>query len=216
MSEWLLLDLEYKLTVGMLLTRGDTVCAEYFVNQRERLLPAILNAAQKQGREPDEVFAAFALKKAQAGSIGGKASGLLRKDEAASKQSAKQDASHGRSQTSDNRLQTSDNNLESSSGERTETLKLVPATSPPKPKGTCSRHPDGNPTDEDCRGCARVADAARKDDERANQRSAEAAVAARLGCPRCEGMGFILDDDKKPTGRKCDPHLPAERVVGLV
>lgn len=56
----MLLDLEYKLTVGMLLSSDDVVCAEYFVNQRERLLPAILAAAIEQGRDVDHVFAAFA------------------------------------------------------------------------------------------------------------------------------------------------------------
>lgn len=56
----MLLDLEFKMTVGMLLVNDDTTCAEYFVNQRERLLPAILQAAQTQGRDADEVFAEFA------------------------------------------------------------------------------------------------------------------------------------------------------------
>lgn len=82
-------------------------------------------------------------------------------------------------------------------GDRNETLPAPPATQA-RPK--CTRHPNGNPSDEPCVPCRRVREWDERHDEQYKRDEAE----LRRNCHRCEGMGFVLNDDKTPTGRRCD------------
>lgn len=89
-------------------------------------------------------------------------------------------------------------------GERPETLHAIPATTPLQDDETCTRHPHGNPTDEPCRGCQRVEQRKQRRVDQAAERAARQAEERARNCPACEGTHFILDDDKRPTGRRCD------------
>lgn len=104
-------------------------------------------------------------------------------------------------QSSEDRGQSSSSS--SLGGERTETLRAVPATDPPKNDELCTRHPDGNPNDEDCRGCQRVEERKARRRVRETDKAARAADAARIACTRCDGT-WIVDEQQRPTRRKCD------------
>jgi hypothetical protein len=153
--------------------------------------------------------------KAERGRRGGIRSGEARRGEADSQADAKQDASQtGSTETSsastplntetetEPETEPKPSSLQVSGG-RTETLRAVPATSPPK-DSTCSRHPDGNPTNEPCGGCKRVEDRKRRNDEKAAERRQREDEDRARNCPTCEGTYFVLDGDKLPTRRKCD------------
>lgn len=80
-------------------------------------------------------------------------------------------------------------------GERPEILRPIPDSKLP----TCSTHPNGD-YDGPCGGCMRV----RESRDKAEQRTKTDAVERAKNCRVCEGMGFVLDDDKNPTRRKCE------------
>lgn len=96
-------------------------------------------------------------------------------------------------------------------GDRTETLRAVDATNPPpEPRppravdeSRCSKHPDGNLTNEPCAGCARVREHRDKAADRDTERRRRELETARNHCTRCDGT-WITDDEGKPTRRKCD------------
>lgn len=93
-------------------------------------------------------------------------------------------------------------------GQRPETLHAVPDTTPPNdPK--CTKHPNGNPTNENCGGCATIRQRGEHAEARDADKARKAAEEAARNCPRCEGGGKILAANKIPTGRRCWPHLPA-------
>lgn len=82
-------------------------------------------------------------------------------------------------------------------GERTETLPAPDATIPPDDTGEiCTRHPNGNPTDEACRGCKRVEQRKQQRAERAELAVKEAAQRARETCPDCLGAVWLDDGTK--------------------
>jgi general stress protein YciG len=138
-------------------------------------------------------------RKAAAGKKGGEASGQLRKAEA----EAKQSASEVRSQSTEFRVQSSENTSSKEGGERPVTLHAVPATEPPHDEERCTRHPNGNPADEACRGCERVEvrKAVRASGD-AERRRIAAETAAR-DCTRCDGVR-VTDDNGRPTRTRCD------------
>lgn len=76
----------------------------------------------------------------------------------------------------------------------------------------CTRHPDGNPTDEPCAGCARVRERRDRAEERDRERRQQAELAARANCPDCEGTGKVLDAAKLPTSKRCT-HPKARRTA---
>lgn len=88
-----------------------------------------------------------------------------------------------------------------SGGNRPVTLRPADATTPPDDGETCTRHPNGNPADEPCRGCQRVEERKRRRAERAETARIEAAQRAREACPDCGG-GVWLDDGTKCTHPK--------------
>ena len=96
---------------------------------------------------------------------------------------------------------------------RSETLRAIDATKPPKSSSRCTRHPNGNPADEPCDGCRRD----RELDERRATREAEKAArereARRNACTRCDGA-WVLNDDGSPSRRKCDHGLRSVPGVG--
>lgn len=75
-----------------------------------------------------------------------------------------------------------------------ETQRARPGTTPPP---TCIRHPDGNPTDEPCGGCARI----REHGHRTDALAAETRLRARQRCPDCHGSGWIETDDGRPAAK---------------
>lgn len=154
----------------------------------------------KHNKSREEIDAESA-RKAEAGKIGGFASGKVRKGEADTKQTA----SEARSHSSEFREQSSESTTELGlRGDRPVPLRAVPATEPPNNDDeTCTRHPNGNPTDEPCRGCQRV-------EQRKTQRVEAAAEADRRGreeaartCTRCDGV-WLLDENRNITRRKCN------------
>lgn len=77
------------------------------------------------------------------------------------------------------------------------------------PRPRCSRHPNGNPNDESCRGCQRIREwdesreAARTADELEQRRRArDAAQAAIAACTLCDEQGLREIDDNTVT--PCD------------
>lgn len=83
-----------------------------------------------------------------------------------------------------------------------ETLQATGASNPPD-EAQCSKHPNGNPTDEPCVGCRRVRDQRdRSADHEAERRAAELG-AARAQCPDCGGDGKVLDAEGRPTSKRC-------------
>jgi hypothetical protein len=82
-------------------------------------------------------------------------------------------------------------------GNRYETLHAVPDT---KPRPTCARHPNGNPNDDPCGGCARSREWDAKHD--ADYRAAEAAAAAN--CGTCHGTGWLEHPDNGLPAGKCN------------
>lgn len=88
-------------------------------------------------------------------------------------------------------------------GDRTETLHAAAETAPLHNSDTCTRHPNGNPTDEPCRGCQRVEERTSRRAAREADRARVAAERAAIDCDRCDGT-WIVDADKNPTRRKCD------------
>jgi len=80
-------------------------------------------------------------------------------------------------------------------GDRNETLRAATATDPPK----CSRHPDGNPTDEPCAGCAKV----REHADHLEAEARDARIRAIESCPDCGGTSWIVDP-ADGSSRKCD------------
>jgi hypothetical protein len=81
-------------------------------------------------------------------------------------------------------------------GESNETLQ---AASGPNQPPRCNRHPDGNPANTPCAGCARVREYG--DRLEAQARTEQAAAAAN--CPHCHGTNWREDEEGNPT-RKCD------------
>jgi hypothetical protein len=146
---------------------------------------------------------ALAQKKADAGRIGGLASGLSRKGEADGKQPASTPRSHTYTPTH----LTPDTSISDSSfeGERPVTLHAVPATEPP-PKNPadarCSGHrgvADPGP----CNGCRLARERAERQLAHTLERDRLAAEAAARDCTRCDGT-WEVDDNRDPTRRKCD------------
>lgn len=146
---------------------------------------------------------ALAEKKAEAGRIGGKASGLSRKGEADGKHPASSPRSH--TDTPTHRTPDTSSSDPSLSGDRLVTLHAVPAT----------EHPPTTPTEARCTGHRGVADpgpckGCRAERERAERlvRADTEAEARRLeaaarACTACDGT-WIVDDQQLPTRRKCD------------
>ena len=97
-------------------------------------------------------------------------------------------------------------------GERPETLRAVPDTNPSN-KPTCINHPNGNPKNEPCGGCAKVRERDEREAARLAERAAREAETAARNCVLCEGTHFVLDADKRPTRRKCLDH--SSSVVGV-
>lgn len=62
LNDLLNLDLEYRLTVGIAMARGDTTCARYLLGRREVLIPKLIFSARKLGIDPVEHFANYARK----------------------------------------------------------------------------------------------------------------------------------------------------------
>lgn len=93
----------------------------------------------------------------------------------------------------------------SSRGDRRETLRVVPATDPPKKKPTssCTRHPYGNPDDEDCHGCKRDNEQKARRAAQDAERDARETERARLECRRCDGV-WVTDEEGNATGQKCN------------
>lgn len=80
------------------------------------------------------------------------------------------------------------------------------ASDEPSDEPRCPRHPLAD-SSEPCAGCARVREWRDRNEER--HRLAE--LERLRNCPECEGMGFLLDADKKPTGAKCQ-HRASRRA----
>lgn len=80
-------------------------------------------------------------------------------------------------------------------GDRYETQPASGVTSRP----TCSRHPNGNPADDPCAGCARV----REWDEQQASRHRTERLAAAKSCRDCGGSGWIEDEAGVPVA-KCE------------
>lgn len=79
------------------------------------------------------------------------------------------------------------------------------------PRPQCPKHPDGNPNDENCRGCKRIREwdeqhtADAEADDLARQRATRALAAQALtACGLCDDAGWLLDHDGLP-------HEPAIR-----
>lgn len=79
------------------------------------------------------------------------------------------------------------------------------------PRPHCAKHPDGNPNDENCRGCKRIREwdeqhaADAEADDLARQRATRALAAQALAaCGLCDDAGWLLDHDGLP-------HEPAIR-----
>lgn len=148
-------------------------------------------------------------KKAEAGKKGGVASGLVRKSEADTKRDASAPRSHGASTPRSHRQRqrhTTETDVElEQGGERPETSAPAAATKP-SPKSPsdarCTAH-IGVAEPGPCKGCGRERERAEREVERAAEKARLAAEEAARDCPDCEGTHFVLDDDKKPTRRKC-------------
>lgn len=91
-----------------------------------------------------------------------------------------------------------DRDVDQVRGDRPVTLGAADDTQPPE----CSKHPDGNATDENCHGCRRV----REWHEGLAARVAAEYAQRRAGCERCGGTGWIETADGAPAA-KCD-HRP--------
>ena len=91
---------------------------------------------------------------------------------------------------------------DSEGGERYLTTEAPDVTTPPKTRSRCTKHPDGNATNENCHGCR----ADREWDEAEEARAAAALIAARLNCQRCDVNGQILDPVTNLPIERCD-HL---------
>jgi hypothetical protein len=52
-------DLEFKLQTAAAINNGDEECARYLIANRERLLPEMLGAAERNGEEVDYLVARF-------------------------------------------------------------------------------------------------------------------------------------------------------------
>lgn len=89
-------------------------------------------------------------------------------------------------------------------GDRNEPLRAVPAANPPNNNDdACTRHPDGNPGDEPCRGCQRVEERRERRAARDADKAAREREQLRNACTRCDGV-WITNDDGSPSKRKCD------------
>lgn len=144
-------------------------------------------------------------KKAEAGRAGGIASGMLRRAEADAKHSASSLVQHDEAIDRD-REQTTETGSSSEGGERPVTLRPVAATKLPQkinPDEVCTRHADGNPDDEPCRGCQRVEERRRRRGDRDSEKASVAAAELARTCTRCDGT-WVVDDEKRPTRRRCD------------
>ena len=96
--------------------------------------------------------------------------------------------------------------LSTERGERQVTLRAAEPTGP-TPKSAadarCSAHigvADPGP----CKGCKRAREQAEKEIEREAEAIARAAEAQARNCQLCEGTHFVLDENKRPTKRRCD------------
>lgn len=87
--------------------------------------------------------------------------------------------------------------------ERPVALHASADTKPPDKQGRCTRHPNGNPTNEACGGCRAANELDDKRAARDADKAARAAEQARLNCERCDGT-WIVDEQKRPTRRRCD------------
>jgi len=160
-------------------------------------LPGYLKQPRNKSRAEIE---AISEQKAEAGRAGGVASGTVRRGKANGKQSASPSEARSlhlgeaREQRTENR-----GNAEELGGERLEPLHAAGATIPPEDE-TCTRHPNGNPKDEPCRGCKAVNERKARRAERAEQAAKDAARRLVESCPDCHG-GIWLDDGSKCSHR---------------
>jgi hypothetical protein len=152
---------------------------------------------------------ADAVKKAEAGKKGGVASGEARRSEAGAKQDASSVLQPSEAKDRDKDRDNEKLFGSSSLGNRPEPLRVVPATEPTEEQDPerCTRHPNGNPTDEPCRGCQRVEERRSRRVEREQEQRRLANEEAARNCVLCEGTNIVLDPETKlPTARKCTDH----------
>lgn len=97
------------------------------------------------------------------------------------------------------------------SEERPETLRAV-TDSAHTQNGKCSRHPAGNPTGEPCGGCKALSERDRRKDDRDAEITRLDVERRSRSCRRCDGA-HVIDDEGKPTKRKCD-HGALSSVAG--
>lgn len=92
--------------------------------------------------------------------------------------------------------------LNQQGGQRTETLAATDATKPPQDPTRCTAHAgvaDPGP----CRGCQRERERIERRAERASEQIRREAERAAIDCTRCDGT-WIVDDQQRPTRRRCD------------
>lgn len=88
---------------------------------------------------------------------------------------------------------------EQTGGDRPVTLPAPAATGSPR-RSRCTRHPNGDPGDVDCGGCARDREHDEREAARAEQAAKDAARRVVESCPDCHG-GIWLDDGSKCSHR---------------
>lgn len=88
-----------------------------------------------------------------------------------------------------------------SGGNRNETLPASAVTDPPR-KSRCTRHRNGNPTDENCGACR----ADREFDERTAAKRSREEAEARANCPDCGGTGWLEHPNTGLPAGRCIRH----------
>lgn len=172
-------------------------------------LPGYLKQPRNKSRAEIE---AISEQKAEAGRVGGVMSGTVRRDKANGKQSASPSEARSlhlgeaREQRTENRAELE----EQLGGDRPVTLPAAGVSG--SPISTCLRHPNGNPDDVDCGGCAKDRERRDRESARSADRAARDREAAIRDCPDCEGTHIVLDADKQPTGRRCS-HRNARKTA---
>lgn len=153
----------------------------------------------------------LAEKKAEAGRIGGLASGNARKGKQPASQNEAEclaPASGGRSHTDTPSHETPDTakNSSSESGERPVTLHVVADTEPPTniphDPSRCSGH-QGVADPGPCRGCGAAREANDRRVAASTEADRRADQAAALACTRCDGTWLVDDETKRPTRTRC-------------
>lgn len=143
-------------------------------------------------------------RKAAIGKKGGERSGEVRRAKADAKQGGSTSANTEPEAYTEPQPepQTGSN---SEGGNRPVTLRVVADTEPPQERtSTCTRHPYGNPADENCHGCKADKEHREREAERAAEQTRRDEEARARDCDRCDGSRVIDPETKLPTRRRCD------------